>query len=203
MTRMAFCMWPFATNCNSQRLVFHACLFQLQIKGMSYFRIEHIQAPISVALKALSLSFSLSGCSDLSHNPSDMLTLLERETTPLMHNDQGEAQHFCSFFFFNAFYLFTAIIEICETITSGSWNKSFGTVYCKMTTISTTNLSHTELNTNRCSIPCASGRQTVAVHKAVSDKRWIQWRKSKGRLNVWVRPKRLFWTLVSKTKRKV
>lgn len=41
-----------------------------------------------------------------------------------------------------------------------------------MTTISTTkNLGHTELNTNRCSIPCASGRQTVAVHKAVADKR--------------------------------
>lgn len=83
-----------------------------------------------------------------------------------------------------------------------SWNKSFGTVYCKMslyrplvkkhlnshkrvqistdiikgflistdmTMISTTkNLRYTELNTNRCSIPCASGRQTVAVHKAVS-----------------------------------
>lgn len=38
-----------------------------------------------------------------------------------------------------------------------------------MTMISTTkNLRYTELNTNRCSIPCASGRQTVAVHKAVS-----------------------------------
>lgn len=86
---------PFATNCVSQRLIFHACLFHLKIKGMSHFNIERIQAPISVALKALSLSFSLSGCSDLSHNPTDMLTL-----TTLMHSDRDEAQHFYIVFFF-------------------------------------------------------------------------------------------------------
>lgn len=45
-----------------------------------------------------------------------MLTLPERGTTALMDSDRDEAQIFCVFY---AFYLFTAIIDICETITSG------------------------------------------------------------------------------------
>ncbi|CAM4681286.1 unnamed protein product [Leuciscus chuanchicus] len=52
-----------------------------------------------------------------------------------------------------------------------------------MTMISTTkNLSYTELNTNRCSIPCASGRQTVAVHKAVSRQKTYPVKKIKRQI---------------------
>lgn len=58
-----------------------------KIKGMSHFNIAHTHATISVALKALSLSFSLSGCSDLSPNPTDIPALPERGTTTLMHRN--------------------------------------------------------------------------------------------------------------------
>lgn len=92
--------------------MFHACLFHLQIKGMSHFNVERIHAPISVALKALSLSFSLSGCSDRSQNPTDSLTL-QREMMKL------NTVYLCIFSVY-CWYLWNYNIMF-------SWNKSFDT----------------------------------------------------------------------------
>lgn len=99
-------------NCFSHRLIFHACLFHLQNQRHVLFQHTHTHATKSVALKALCLSFSLSGCSDLSPNPTNIPALPERGTATLMHSNLDKAQHFCVY---SCFLLFTAVIDICET----------------------------------------------------------------------------------------
>lgn len=181
---------------------YSACLFHLRIKGMSHFNIAQICTPISVGLKASSLSFSLSGCTDLSSNPTDTLTLPVTGTTVLMQwsTVTWSLTLFCV-------YLSSAIIDISEitALLHSSRNRSFGTYFWHMPSSSKkqsdsagiSNINrhehgrhnediHTKPNTNWCSIPCAFGTPSLAVHKAViADKRWMQQTKLKGRLNVY------------------
>lgn len=172
---------------------------------MSHFNIVHTHATISVALKALSLSFSLSGCSDLSPNPTDIPALPERGTTTLMHSNLDEAQHFCVY---SCFFICLLLLLICETtaLLCSSWNRSFVTIYCKNSPLQVNKLTqkvqlhrynHGIYNINRHdqdqnneepSIPCASARQKMNPVKKI--KRQIKC--------LWVTPQRPCWTLASK-----
>lgn len=161
----------------------HVCSIY-KIKGMSHFYIAHTHATISVALKALSLSFSLSGCSDLSPNPTNIPALPERGTTMLMHSNLDEAQHFCVYSCFLSvyccyWYLWNYCIIIHEI---GALSQ-----YCILQKCSlTSQQSHTKVqlyrynhgisNINRHdqdqhneepSIPCASARQKMHPVKKI------------------------------------
>ncbi len=90
-----------------------------------------------------------------------------------------------TFVFIHAFYLFTAVIDICETtaLLCSSWNRSFVTIYCKNAPLQVNKLkqkvqlyNHGISNINRQdqdqrkeepSIPCASARQKMNPVKKI------------------------------------
>lgn len=173
----------------------HVCSIY-KIKGIFHFNIAHTHESISLSLKASSLTFCLSGCSDPSPNLKDIPLLPERGTTALMHSNQDEARHFCVYSCFLSVYCvylylwiycimffmkqetWPNIFQKCSLTSQAHTKKSNSTelmdiivgflISTDKTRISTMrNLSHTVLNTNHCSIPCASDRQKMNPLKKI------------------------------------